>query len=128
MTTTQLPANFRRVDLVLAREPEHPEGDRSERYLLIAPLQQDGRRDPDTWRDHRDHCRVVRHHDGVTAIGHLVYGGHGQWTFHYDIEGKADDESGYRLAGEHLVAGEYISIRRDDEDHPYRVSAVAPLR
>ena len=37
-----LPANFRRVRLELAREKGHPEGDAGIGYTLLAPLNADG--------------------------------------------------------------------------------------
>jgi hypothetical protein len=124
---SDLPANFRRIDLALAREPEHPTGDPSDRYVLIAPLTADHRLDSETWRDHRQVCRVVRHQAGETAIGRLIHGPGGQWRFHYDITGEVADETGYRLGEERFIPGEYVSIVRDNESHPYQVAAVGQL-
>ena len=127
MTPDQLPASFRRVTLVVAREHEPPEGEARDNYLLTAPLLEDGRVDGETCKAHRPACRVVHNHDDLTAIGHLVHGPGGQWRLHYDIAGEIDDEVGYRLADERRVAGEYVSIKRGDDIHPYRVTAVTPV-
>ncbi len=122
--TTKLPGAFRRIHLQLAREPGHPAGDPDERYILIAPLQDDGRIDGNLARDYRDACRVVRDHEGETAVGHLVHGPRGVWRFEYDISGQATPERGFRLGDEVMREGEYVAIIRDDGEHPYRVAAV----
>jgi len=127
MTPDQFSPAFRRIHMELAREPGHPEGDPSDSYVLVAPLLEDGRIDAASWKEHRTACRVVHRHGGDTDIGHLVHGPGGQWRIHYDIAGDAEDEVGYRLASEKLVAGEYVSIIRDNDAHPYRVTAVTPL-
>ena len=124
-TLTRLPKAFRRINLELAREPGHPAGDRDESYVLIAPLDAEGRIDGEVWRDNREACRVVREHDGVTAIGHLVHGPGGVWNLTYDVSGKAEDERVFHLAEERLRPGEYVSIVRKDGQHPFRVTAVA---
>jgi hypothetical protein len=55
-----LPAQFRQIRIVLAREPSHPEGDDEVAYIFVAPLDADGHIDPKLWRTHRNACRVAR--------------------------------------------------------------------
>lgn len=124
VSSTKLPPAFRKITLELGREPQHPHGDASERYILIAPLTDEGRIDADLARDHHDACRVVREGQGDDAAGHLVHGPGGIWRFHYDVAGEGRDEVAFRLASERLVAGEYISVVRPDGPHPFRVTAV----
>lgn len=126
-TTTALPAAFRRVTLELAREPGHPQGDGSDRYVLVAPLQADGRLDPVLAKEHRESCRFAHQAPGVTRRGALVHGPGGRWQLHYDTGPDAADEIAFRLDEEQLRAGEYVSVMRKDGDHPYRVTAVGPV-
>jgi hypothetical protein len=126
-TMTKLPKAFRRINLELAREPGHPSGDPDERYVLIAPLDDEGQIDTAVWRDNREACRVVREHEGETAVGHLVRGPGGAWSLHYDVSGRAEDERVFHLSEERIRAGEYISIIRNDGAHPFRVTAVADI-
>jgi hypothetical protein len=126
--STDLPKAFRRIDLRLAREPAHPEGDPAERYVLVAPLQDDGHLDAKIWAEHRSACRVVRHLNGEIAVGHLVRGPGDGWWLHYDVEGTPHDEVVFHLKDERLTAGEYVSIIRDDGAHPYRVASVSTLQ
>lgn len=57
---SRLPRSFREIRLELAREKDHPEGDRAIGYTLIAPLDNEGRIDAETWQSHREACKVVR--------------------------------------------------------------------
>ena len=127
-TPVQLPREFRRIRLELAREPGHPAGSSRDGYELIAPLDRDGRIDAALWRAHREACRVTRfraHEDD--EIGHLIHKPGGSWTFHYDISGEDDDEAGYRFQDERFAVGEYLSVKEEDKQHTYRVVSVEHL-
>lgn len=123
-----LPNNFRRIRLELAREPGHPMGSARIGYTLLVPLDENDRIDADTWKAHRDACRVVRFRpDEDDEIGHLVRKPGGSWALHYDVSGDDDDEAGYRFNDERFVVGEYVSIRDDDGMHTFRVVSVEHL-
>lgn len=64
--------------------------------------------------------------DENPECGHLVRKPGGQWAFHYDIHGDADDdESGYRFDQHRFALGEYVSIReQDDRLRTFRVVKV----
>ncbi|MFG1463157.1 hypothetical protein V5F77_09650 [Xanthobacter sp. DSM 24535] len=122
---SQLPHTFREIRLELAREKDHPEGSRNFGYSFVAPLDENGRINPDLWHTHRDACRVVRFRPGeADDVGHLVRRPGGSWAFRYDVSGDEDDESGYRFGDEAFAPGEYVSIREDEEMHTYRVVSV----
>jgi hypothetical protein len=123
-----LPAQFRQIRIVLAREPGHPDGDPEIAYVFIAPIDAEGRIDQKLWRAHRDACRVVRQRPGEEARpGHLIYRAGGSWGFHYDGEANLPDEAGYHFSDERFVVGEYISINERGHMHTYRVTAVSHL-
>lgn len=107
---------LRRVRLSLARDHDHPHGSREHGYDFIAPIDDEGHFDAETWRRLRDRCRVRRFAPGdQDEVGHLVHKPGGAWAFHYDIRGNADsDETGYRLDHRAFVPGEYVSIREHD--------------
>lgn len=124
VTVKDIPPRFHHVRLVLAREKEHPDGDRETGYDLLVPLDEDHRLDPQEWKKHQPICRVRqfdRH--GDVKIGLLRRKAGGQWYFDYE-EGESDDETGFRLGEERFVTGEYVSIRHGEEFHPYRVVRV----
>lgn len=122
---TKLPPNFRQIRLELAREKGHPAGDAARGYTIFAPLDKDGRIDPQLWQAFRDFCRVVRFRpDEEEAIGHIVRRPGGSWAFHYDIRGDEPDESGYHLEDERFELGEYVSIREQDDMHTFQVTSV----
>jgi hypothetical protein len=108
---------LKRIRLELARDPEFPTGSRDHGYAFTAPLDDDGRIDPEAWKANRDLCRVRRFWgDEPEQLGHLVRKPGGSWAFHYDIGGEVDDdEAGYRFGDHAFRLGEYVSIR-DDED------------
>ena len=123
--TMQGPSRFRRIRLELARERDHPLGSGAFGYELVAPLTADFHIDVDGWRRDRTRCRVVRVRPGEDhVIGHLIRRPGGSWAFRYDGE---DDEVGLHFNDEKFVAGEYVSMRIDDEEHTFRVVTSEPL-
>ena len=122
--TMTLPANFRHVRLLLAREKTHPEGARDEGYDLLIPLDQEARLDPRLWKIHQASCRVRRFDgNGNVKIGRLRRKPGGQWYFDYE-EGESDDEIGFRLGEERFLTGEYLSIGSRALMHTYQVARV----
>jgi hypothetical protein len=128
-TAHRLPDNFRRIRLELAREPDHPEGDPRTGYLIVAPLDGEGRLDADTWRGFKKECRVVRFRpEQDNEKGYLRRRPGGSWAFHYELEdGAEDDDPAYRLGAHRFVHGEYVTIEEDEGMHTYRIVQVAPL-
>ena len=123
----ELPAKFRHVRLVLAREKGHPWGDRNEGYDLVVPLDLENRLDAAEWKAHQIACRVRRFRHGTEdRVGQLRREPGGQWYFDY-AEGERDNEPGFRLGDERFVAGEYISISSDGKMHTYQVEFVEAL-
>lgn len=121
----KLPPNFRQIRLELAREKGHPAGSTVHGYTIFAPLDKHSRIDPQLWKSFQDFCRVVRFRpDEDETIGHIVRRPDGSWTFHYDIRGKEEDETGYRLEHERFELGEYVSIREHGDMHTFRVTSV----
>ena len=119
-----LTPGFRAVRLLLAREKDHPEGERGEGYDLLVPLGKDGRLDARVWKEHQAACRVRRFKsDAEDRIGKLRRKPGGQWYFDY-AEGERDDEIGFHLGEERFVPGEYVSIRSGGAMHTYQVARV----
>jgi hypothetical protein len=123
---TSLPPAFRQIRIELAREQEHPDGAHNIAYILVAPLDDDGRIDAETWRHHREACRVARLRPGAETVhGHLVHRRGGSWAFQYGA--GIPDERGYHFNEEHFVPGEYVSVNEEGRMHPFRVISVARL-
>jgi hypothetical protein len=123
-----LPAQFRQIRIVLAREPGHPMGDDEVAYIFVAPVDPEGRIDQKIWRAHREACRVARHRpDEDDQLGHLVRHARGTCGFHYGDETKLPDDVGFHFADERFVVGEYVSINEDGKMHTYRVTTVSHL-
>lgn len=127
-----LPREFKRIRLNLARSKEFPSGSARHGYEFVAPLDDNGNIDAESWRQHREHCGVRRFWEGeADEIGKLVHkpgGKSGRWVFDYDDTAEFDDEAGYRF-GEHAFRpGEYVSIRDEDgEMHTFQVATVEPV-
>lgn len=122
---TKLPAAFRRITLELGREASHPQGDRGDRYQVIAPVRGDERLDAALVQSHREACRVSYESDGNTRAGHLIHGPGGRFWFRFEDGGE--DELVFRLADEQLRQGEYISVVRHDGDHAYRLTSISVI-
>ncbi|MEO5807839.1 hypothetical protein [Devosia sp.] len=121
-------ATLYRIELELAREPGHPEGDRDHSYRIYLPLMDDWHIDASAHKAMPDWCRVVRKRPGEEpAHGRILRGPGGRWMFDYSDASSRDDEVGFRLSEERFVAGEYISIREDDgKMHVFRIVSVQP--
>ena len=122
--TSDIPASFRHVRLLLGREPGRPEGDREDGYDLLVPLDANALLDPAEWKRHQEKCRVRRFlHGSPDRIGRLRRKPGGEWYFDY-AEGAEDDEIGFHLGRERFVSGEYVSVKRAGAMHTYRVASV----
>ena len=120
-----MPASLRRIRLELAREAGHPDGSAEIGYDFVAPLDKQGRIDPDEWRVHRSLCKAVRFRPGEEVdIGHLLRRPGGSWAFTFDIQGDEKDEAGYRFGDHVFRTGEYVSVSEDGKLHTFRVASV----
>ena len=93
------PQHLKHIRLELARSKEFPSGSTRHGYDLIAPLDTEGRIDPELWRKYRKNCRVRRFWDDEEeTIGTLVHkpGGseHARWMFDYGTGDDDDEEAG----------------------------------
>ncbi len=127
----QLPHEFKRIRLNLARSKEFPTGSTRHGYEFVAPLDASGHIDPVLWQKHRDHCGVRRFWNGEEEHGRLIHkpGGaeHARWVFDYDDTSAEDNEAGYRFGTHAFRPGEYVSIRGEDgELHTFQVVSVEP--
>lgn len=116
------------IALELAREPDHPFGDREHVYHLYLPLKNTGEIDAEGWRRSQSLCRVRRlRPNQAEANGRILQGLYGQWIFDYADACKADDELGFRLEMERFVRGDYVLIREDDcKFHTFQVVSIRP--
>ena len=118
---------LKRIRLELARDHDYPEGSAAHGYEFVAPLNEAGHIDAEGWRRNRDACRVHRFWQGEEdEKGHLIHTRGGQWAFHYDLNGKVDeDEAGYRFDSHVFKEGEYVSIHEQDgRTRTFRVAFV----
>jgi hypothetical protein len=121
---TKLPANFRHIRLLLAREKDHPSGSREEGYDLLAPLDEESRIDAHEWKRHPENCRVRHFHPAKEdRIGRLRRKPGGQWYFDY-ASGEDNVETGFHFGEERFTAGEYVSIKSGNAMHTYQVAFV----
>ena len=121
-----LPAQFRKIRIELAREPDHPEGDAGVAYVILAPLDANDKIDPALWRAHREACRITRSRPSEEdEHGHLVHRQGGGWILHY--ESNKPDATGFHFADERFVSGEYVSINEAGKMHTFRVTSISHL-
>jgi len=128
---TQLPHVLKRIRLNLARSKAFPTGSARHGYEFVAPLDADGRINPELWRKYREHCRVRRFWGDEEETGRLAHrpggGEQARWIFDYDESSEEDDEAGYRFGAHLFRPGEYVSIRDEDgEMHTFQVVSVEP--
>lgn len=124
---------LKHIKLQLARSKEFPSGSARHGYDIVAPLDGQGRIDPEVWREHKADCRVRRFWgDEEEVIGYLVHkaGGaeHARWMLDYGGGKGGDEEAAYRFGDHKFSPGEYVSIRgHDGQLHTFVVAVVEPL-
>lgn len=119
-----------RITLRLARNPEFPDGDSQQGYVINAPIDTQGHLDVDAWKTSKRDCTVLRFHPDKDecADGWLTHRG-SHWFFHYDEDHEGPDEPLHRLDDHRFVTGEYVTIRHLGEDPlTYIVTEVAQVR
>lgn len=119
-----------RIVLRLARNPGFPEGDDGQGYVLIAPLDADGKLDAKVWRQNCSACTVIRFKPGEErdATGLLEHKG-SRWFFDYEELKDDDNEPVFRLGDHRLALGEYVTIHESDGKFlTYRVTECSPSR
>ncbi|WP_339933556.1 hypothetical protein [uncultured Brevundimonas sp.] len=121
-------STFQHIRLELAREPDHPRGNASTGYDLVAPLDADGRLDPAALKAEPDRSHVRRFVDDATvATGRLRHTADDRWVLDLD-PGDADDVTGFRLGEETFVLGEYVSmLTANGTQHTYAVKRLQPV-
>jgi hypothetical protein len=118
---------FKIIHLDLAREPGHPQGSAEDRYTLVLPLDQEGYIDTDYSRSFPDLCRVAHaSFRGGVHRGLVRCESDGTWAFDYG-DADAEEEAGFRFSHERFAPGEYVSVIRDGQAHPYKVISLQPL-
>ena len=116
-----------RIRLELGRTSMFPRGSSLHGYELIAPLDAQGRVDPDAWRHLKQHCGVRRFWgDEKIQLGMLRHVGHG-WRLDYGDPVEAD-EPFFKLDKHVFRPGHYVSISEADGVlWPFRVVEVSPV-
>lgn len=118
--------SLKRIVLRLARNPGVPEGDDTQGYVIVAPLNGEGLIDLEGWQANRAACTVNRFHPDPNerADGLLTHMG-SHWRFHYDEDHEGPDEPGVRLGEHEFRPGEYVTIaHHGDEALTYIVTEV----
>lgn len=110
-----------RIVLHLARCHDFPEGSAAHGYAFVAPLDAQGHLDVEAWRGAREAC-IVRRFWGEESdrLGHLTRlpGGEGgaTWAFTFHDAKGDTDETGIHMARHVFRPGEYVSIRRNEDE------------
>ncbi len=120
-----------RITMRLARNPDagFPEGDDRYGYVLVAPLDRDGRLADGEWRENKEKCVVIRFtpDDPKDADGWISRRGD-NWYFRYDEEDEGPDEPLFRLGDHQLRLGDYVTVHEADGDNlTYRITESRPI-
>lgn len=120
---------LKRIRMVLARDPDFPNGSTEHGYEFAAPLDDDGHLDAAEWRKTRERCRVKRFWAGQpNEVGLLVHKRGGGWAFDYNPKSASDDEPGFKFDKHRFAPGEYVSVtEHDGVQRTFRVVGVGDL-
>lgn len=115
-----------RVVMRLGRNPDagFPDGDDRQGYVVVAPLDGNGKLDLDLWRQNKVKCTVDRFSPDPAdkADGWLSHRG-SHWYFRYDEEDEGPDEPVYRLGDHTMRVGDYLTIHEaDGDDLTYKIT------
>jgi len=119
-------ATWSRVRLELARNHDFPEGSARHGYVLVLPLDANGRIDETVRHKAPELCTLHRFWEGEgDAVGQVVRAGRG-WSFSYHA-GRDDDEPVPHLADHLFRVGEYLAVHEaNGTEHTLRIVAVEP--
>ena len=125
--TREPKAVWSRVRLELARSHEFPEGSARHGYVLVLPLDANGRLDDELYRKAPELCTLHRFWEGEgDAVGRLIRRGPRRWAFAYHGE-RDDDEPVPHLSDHVFAVGEYLAVREANRtEHVLRVVSVEP--
>jgi hypothetical protein len=119
-----------RIVLRLGRNPTVglPEGDDHHGYVVVAPLDADGRLDVEAWRGLKAACTVRRFHPKeAPADGFLRRRGE-NWYFWYDAADEGPEEPAFKLGDHRFAPGEYVTVREGGGAAlTFRVAEVAAI-
>lgn len=120
---------LKKIRLELARTPDHPEGSSNFGYEFVAPLDDSGHIDLDSFRQHSERCTVRRFWQGADdENGRLRHTRGGRWVFDYDATTDEDDEPLFKLDRHVFAEGEYLSItEHDGELRTFRIVSIKPI-
>lgn len=125
--TEKDPATWQRIRLELARSHNHPEGSTRFGYVLMLPLDADGRVDEPALRKASELATVHRFWENEDdATGRIMRRGPKGWVFAYGGE-RADDEPVPHLSDHVFAVGQYLAVRESSgREHVLRVVAIEP--
>ena len=120
--------SLNKIHLELARTKEEPEGNPNCGYEFIAPLDDAGHFDAESWLKHRKDCTVRRFWQNADdEHGMLIHTRGHKWVFSY-APGEDDDEPLFKFDRHIFKAGEYVTVtEHDGVARPFRIAAVTPL-
>jgi hypothetical protein len=127
MTTKHLAANWTRIRLELARSHEFPEGSTRHGYIVVLPLDKNGRIDVASYHETPSFCTLHRFWEGEgDAVGQVTLRGPRRWAFAYHAD-REDDEPVPHLAEHVFRAGEYLAVRdAHGKEHVLHIVSTEP--
>ena len=84
--------------------------------VIQAPLDANGKLDPDLWREKKAQCTVRRFHPRETAADGWLRVRGDNWYFWYDEEDEGAAEPVFKLGAHELRPGQYVTVREGDGD------------
>ena len=125
--STKPAAVWSRVRLELARSHDYPEGSSRHGYVIVLPLDENGRIDEASVRKAPEACTLHRFWEGEgDAVGQVVRRSPRRWVFAYHAD-RADDEPVLHLAEHSFRVGAYLGVREaNGKEHALRIVAVTP--
>lgn len=118
---------FYRVRMVLARNDEFPEGSNAHGYDLVVPLDEAGKLDPVSWKNHTKDCIVHRFWANAEDRRGILRHSGKNWFIDYDTKTEGDEEPFFKLERHEVKIGEYLSVTEPDGDsHTFRVVTLEP--
>ena len=116
-----------RVRMVLARNDEFPEGSNAHGYDLVVPLDEAGKLDPFSWRNHTKDCIVHRFWANADDRRGILRHSGKNWFIDYDTKTEGDEEPFFKLERHEVKIGEYLTVTEPDGDsHTFRVVTLEP--
>lgn len=127
ITWAELPASFLRIRLEPASDRGRRQRAQSIGYILVAPIDGNGRIDSVLWRLYHEFCGIIRLRPAAAVeTAHLLRKSGRSWAFQFEGD-HSENAISHDFITDRFILGDHVSIREESEFHIFEVVSIEPV-